>query len=370
MSFSWRKSVTRIVAGIFFSFKLFVRGVQSLRHTIQRTYGWVTPGGVQVIVSKSTFILNPPMVKRKLEGITTNESQISNAKQQLDNLLNADIKLEHISASKPTVKNKALKISSKIGKELSYQEDPLELDYNTKTRPFTQVTPQDCPIPNFHNVWNAIAQFRNERNAPVDTMGAHCLADENENADVYQYQTLVACMLSSQTKDEVTAGAMEKLKKRGLNLECISQMSQEELDSLISKVGFHNTKAKHIKQATEMIKSKFGGKVPQTLQELVTLPGVGPKMANLVLQLAFNRIQGIAVDLHVHRIANRLGWVKTKTPEETRLKLQELLPKTLWAQVNHLLVGFGQTICTAAGPGCATCPANKWCPTGASNLAR
>eukprot|EP00371_Babesia_bovis_P000317 XP_001608964.1 base excision DNA repair protein, HhH-GPD family domain containing protein [Babesia bovis T2Bo] len=201
-------------------------------------------------------------------------------------------------------------------------------------------------------------------------MGAHCCADATQSERIYQYQTLIACMLSSQTKDAVTAAAMDALKQRGLTPENISKMPEDELDSLISKVGFHKTKAKHIKQATEMILNKFGGKVPDNIEDLVTLPGVGPKMGNLVLQIGFKRINGIAVDLHVHRIANRLQWVKTKTPEETRIKLQELIPKRLWAEVNHLLVGFGQTVCVAAGPGCGTCGANTWCPVGKANLAK
>lgn len=150
-------------------------------------------------------------------------------------------------------------------------------------------------------------------------MGAHCCADEGAESDIYNYQTLIACMLSSQTKDTVIAATMESLKARGLNISTISKMSDDELDSLISRVGFHKTKVKHIKQATDIILRDFNGKVPDTMAQLTSLPGVGPKMANLVLQLAFKKICGIAVDVHVHRISNRY--------------VSEYINMSLWASV-------------------------------------
>lgn len=230
---------------------------------------------------------------------------------------------------------------------------------------FRLVEQGECKIPNFANVWNGIANKRNKELAPVDRYGSHCLADPGEH---FEFQTLVACMLSSQTKDEVTAACVQSLKRRGLTLENVLAMSVEELDALISKVGFHATKARNIKRTAQILKDKYGGRVPSSKSELESLPGIGPKMANLIQQIAFNVVEGIAVDLHVHRITNRLGWVKTKTPEETRVKLEHLVPRSLWSEINPLLVGFGQTFCTAAGPGCPTCPVNKWCPTGISNL--
>ncbi|UKJ89112.2 endonuclease III [Theileria orientalis] len=258
--------------------------------------------------------------------------------------------------SKSSEARKAENLKSKLSRE--------DVDEG-KVNNFRLVEEEVCKIPNFTKVWNGIANKRNKELAPVDQYGSHCLAEQGKD---FEFQTVVACMLSSQTKDEVTASCMENLKKRGLTLENIVKMDVSELDSLISKVGFHSTKAKNIKKVAEILKEKYGGKVPSNKKDLESLPGIGPKMANLIQQIAFNIVDGIAVDLHVHRITNRLGWVKTKTPEETRVKLEELLPKSLWSEVNPLLVGFGQTFCTAAGPGCPTCPVNKWCPTGISNL--
>ncbi|KAK1443060.1 endonuclease III-like protein 1 [Babesia gibsoni] len=389
---SWIRSWLKLVALGFCSFKSLLRSVRSLRYTLNRSHCWITPAGVNIRLSQSITVAEDSMDKRRLSEISEVVNGIPSVKQHLDGLLDAKISLEPFirdrksrAASKTSVavpkdvvskedggeahagtEKSAAKVSKKA--KIEYDDDYIDLTYDTKRSPFRHVGPDECSIPNFANVWNAIVDMRQKKDAPVDSMGAHCLADEDEDPATYEYQTLIAVMLSSQTKDPVTAAAMEALKEEGLNIENISNMTEDELDSLISKVGFHRTKAKHIKEATEIILKDFNGRVPNTLQGLVSLPGVGPKMANLVMQLAFKKINGIAVDLHVHRIANRLGWVKTKTPEETRIKLQSLLPKKLWAEINHLLVGFGQTICVAAGPGCATCAANTWCPTGRANL--
>ncbi|KAK1940287.1 base excision DNA repair protein, HhH-GPD family domain containing protein [Babesia divergens] len=395
MVMSLRRSWLKVVALALCSLKSFLRGVRSLRYTINRSQCWITPGGIRIRLSQSVSVAEDLMEKRQLTELPEASLEVPSAKKHFENLLDAKVDLESIVKSKtravnsgaarslplentaasraaPTQspsKQQAIPKSSKKAKVV-YDDDYIDLTYDTKKAPFRHVEPNECSIPNFANVWNAIVDMRQKKEAPVDTMGAHCLADENADPATYEYQTLIACMLSSQTKDAVTAGAMQALKNNGLTMENISKMPEEELDSLISKVGFHKTKAKHIKEATEIILEKFNGRVPNSLSALVSLPGVGPKMANLVLQLAFKRINGIAVDLHVHRIANRLGWVKTNTPEETRIKLQSLIPQKLWAEVNHLLVGFGQTICVAAGPGCATCAANTWCPTGRANLAK
>lgn len=391
----WKRSWLKLFTLVFCSVKSLVRGVKCLRYAINRTQCWITPAGILTRLSQSVAVAEDSMEKRRLTEFSEAVTGAPSVKQHLDDLLDAKVELESIFkgktrstpvqgnaapledvakkdlASKLTTKS-ALKQEKKPAKKpkITYDDDYIELTYDTKKEPFRHVGPDECSIPNFANVWNAIVDMRQKKDAPVDTMGAHCVADETANQATYEYQTLIACMLSSQTRDPVTAAAMEALKEKGLTAENIAEMPEEELDMTISKVGFHRTKAKHIKEATEIIMRDYNGRVPNTVQELVSLPGVGPKMANLVMQLAFKRINGIAVDLHVHRIANRLGWVKTKTPEETRLKLQSLLPQKLWAEINHLLVGFGQTICVAAGPGCATCAANTWCPTGRANLAK
>lgn len=178
-------------------------------------------------------------------------------------------------------------------------------------------------------------------------------------------------MLSAQTKDEVTHTTLRYLvDEKKLTIDVILNTKEQDLNSWISKVGFHNKKAKYIKNATEIIKSQHGGKVPDNLKDLVALPGVGPKMAHLLLQGAFNKVEGIGVDVHVHRIANRLKWVKkpTNDPEDTRKALEQWLPKDKWREINHLLVGFGQTICRPVGMRCWECPIISRCPFKAKNL--
>ncbi|ORM41130.1 Endonuclease III-like protein 1 [Babesia sp. Xinjiang] len=394
---TWRRPWWKLLALAFCSFKSLIRGVKTLCYTVNRSYAWITPRGVRIRISQVDTLLEDSMVKRSRNDIPEALTGDESVKRHLEDLLDSKIELEALvknmiqeenstSPQQPspeqstsattnlTTDSEIKPISNKKSAakklKISYDNEYIDLDYDTKRQPFRHIEQNECKIPNFANVWNAIVDMRQSKTAPVDTMGAHCCADETEDKATYEYQTLIACMLSSQTKDAVTAAAMDALKQRGLNVQNIAKMSEEELDSLISKVGFHKTKAKHIKQATDIILNEYNGRVPDTVQDLVALPGVGPKMANLVMQLAFKRINGIAVDLHVHRIANRLGWVKTKTPEETRIKLQSLIPQKLWAEVNHLLVGFGQTICVAAGPGCPTCAANTWCPTGRAYLAK
>ena len=134
----------------------------------------------------------------------------------------------------------------------------------------------------------------------------------------------------------------------------------KKIEELIYPVGFYRVKAKRIKEISKIIIERYGGKVPDNLEELLTLPGVGRKTANIVITQGFNKY-GIAVDTHVHRVSNRLGLVKTKTPEETEVKLREIIPKKYWIELNDLFVSFGQNICTPISPRCSICPISKYC---------
>jgi endonuclease-3 len=203
------------------------------------------------------------------------------------------------------------------------------------------------------------------QNAAVDTMGCERLAEETVSPKVKRYHTLTALMLSSQTKDTTNAIAMGRLQKElppfkegapvGLNLENILAVDPKLLNELIWVVGFHNNKTKYIKAAAEILRDQWDGDIPDTIEGLMSLPGVGPKMAYLCLSTAWGRTEGIGVDVHVHRITNLWGWHKTKGPEETRLALQAWLPKELWHEINWLLVGFGQTVCLPVGRKCGDC---------------
>ena len=166
-------------------------------------------------------------------------------------------------------------------------------------------------------------------------------------------------MLSSQTKDTTTAAAINTLQTSlpapGLCLETILAVEPDVLNNLIYAVGFHNNKTRYIKATAIILRDSYNGDIPSTVEGLISLPGVGPKMAYLCMSAAWGRTEGIGVDVHVHRITNLWGWHKTRGPEETRAALEAWLPKERWHEINHLLVGFGQTICTPVGRKCGDC---------------
>ncbi len=156
-----------------------------------------------------------------------------------------------------------------------------------------------------------------------------------------QYKTLISTLLSSRTKDETTLKASKKLFKIAPDINRLSQLNQSEIRDLIYPVGFYKTKAEHLNRLAKTIINKYNGKIPNTREGLVALPGVGRKTANLVLNRAFQK-PAIAVDTHVHKISNILGWVKTNTPEQTEKKLIEILPKKYWKDINRLFVSIGR----------------------------
>jgi endonuclease-3 len=155
------------------------------------------------------------------------------------------------------------------------------------------------------------------------------------------YKTLISTLMSSRTNDDTTLVAANHLFKRAPNIKALSQLSMQEIRNLIYPVGFYKTKAKHIKTLARTVLQSYHGKVPKTREELMTLPGVGRKTANLVLNRAFD-IPAISVDTHVHQITNLLGWVHTKTPEETEKELNKILPRKYWPDINRLFVSIGR----------------------------
>ncbi|XP_069427127.1 endonuclease III-like protein 1 isoform X2 [Ovis canadensis] len=238
-----------------------------------------------------------------------------------------------------------------------------------------------------------IRTMRSGKDAPVDQLGAEHCFDPSASPKVQRYQVLLSLMLSSQTKDQVTAGAMQRLRARGLTVDSILQTDDSTLGTLIYPVGFWRSKVKYIKQTTAILQQRYGGDIPASVAELVALPGVGPKMAHLAMAVAWGTVSGIAVDTHVHRIANRLRWTKeaTRSPEETRRALEEWLPRCahpqdgverapsgglppslhtddshphreLWREINGLLVGFGQQTCLPVRPRCQACLNRALCP--------
>ena len=174
------------------------------------------------------------------------------------------------------------------------------------------------------------------------------------------FKVLISTILSLRTKDEVTIKASKKLFKHAKTPWEILKLPEEKIKELIYPVGFYKRKAKNILEICKELIEKYNGDVPDSLDELLKLKGVGRKTANLVITLGFNK-HGICVDTHVHRISNRLGIVKTKTPEETEFELRKVLPKKYWIQYNDLLVTWGQNICTPISPKCSICTISAYC---------
>jgi len=174
------------------------------------------------------------------------------------------------------------------------------------------------------------------------------------------FHVLVSTMISLRTKDEVTARASERLLERAPTPRQMALLDAEEIGRLIYPAGFYNTKARNLRTVAGILEHGHGSQVPSRMEELLALPGVGRKTANLVRNLGFG-LDGICVDTHVHRISNRLGWVRTRTPGETEKALEAILPKRFWIPINELLVAFGQRVCTPVSPRCSSCPIAGHC---------
>jgi endonuclease-3 len=174
------------------------------------------------------------------------------------------------------------------------------------------------------------------------------------------FRILVSCLLSLRTQDKTTAMASEKLFSLASTPEGVSSLSVKEIRDAIYPVGFYKIKAERIRALSETLVERYHGKVPDTIDELLMLKGVGRKTAKLVITLGYGRY-GICVDTHVHRIVNRWGYIKTKTPGETEFALRERLPKRYWKEINGLLVAFGQHICKPVSPLCSRCDLEGLC---------
>ncbi|XP_064988760.1 endonuclease III homolog 2, chloroplastic isoform X3 [Musa acuminata AAA Group] len=227
----------------------------------------------------------------------------------------------------------------------------------------------DAPA-NWEEVLDGIRKMRFADSAPVETM-RHEKSASLVPPKEQRFAVLISSLLSSQTKEAVTTGAVQRLSEKGLlDADAIVRTDEATMASLIYPVGFYLRKAHHMKKVAEICLEKYGGDIPRSINELLALPGVGPKIAHLVMIMGWNNVQGICVDTHVHRICNRLGWVsrrgtrqKTSNPEQTRVSLETWLPKDLWDPINPLLVGFGRSVCTPLRPRCGTCIINHLCPS-------
>ena len=207
----------------------------------------------------------------------------------------------------------------------------------------------------FEKDFEKIKEMRKGKTAVVDTQGLSSCIDTCDKSDkkLLKFQGLVSLMLSPQTKDNITYETTKKLLDYGLTIDNILKISEKELVDIIFKVSFHNVKAKNIKKLAEKLREEYDDDAPETLEEIIKFPGIGRKIGLLYLKECCQQNEGVAVDTHIHKIANRLKWVNnTKDPNKTSLELEKIVDKKYWDNINSILVGFGQEICKSVKPLC------------------
>ena len=218
----------------------------------------------------------------------------------------------------------------------------------------------------FEKDFEKIIKMREETPALVDTQGLSSCIDicNSKDKKLMKFQGLVSLMLSPQTKDNITYETTKKLIEYGLNIDNILKISEKELVDLIFKVSFHNVKAKNIKKLAEKLREEYNDDAPETLDEIVKFPGIGRKIGLLYLKECCQKTKGVAVDTHIHKIANRLKWVNnTKDPNKTSIELEKIVDEKYWDEINGILVGFGQEICKSVKPLCdSSCTLTDNCP--------
>jgi endonuclease-3 len=173
------------------------------------------------------------------------------------------------------------------------------------------------------------------------------------------FRTLIGTILSARSRDEMTDVITEALFKRFPTPRSLARADRRAVEKILKPIGFYHSKASYVIETARMVEAS-GGKIPRSLSGLMEYPGVGRKVANCVLVYAFGQ-QAIPVDTHVHRVSNRMGWMKTRTPEETERRLTALVPKRLWPVINEALVAHGKAVCKPIGPACDACPVRRFC---------
>ena len=209
--------------------------------------------------------------------------------------------------------------------------------------------------PKWEAIFNALEKWRRDlcvQDPSVNTVAEHYKRDP--------WAVLVSTIISLRTKDEVTLAASGRLLQKAGSPAELDRMKEENIAKMIYPAGFYRNKAVSLKKIANILLEQYGGMVPASMDALLALPGVGRKTANLVLAEAFD-MEGLCVDIHVHRISNRCGWLSSKNPGETEMILREILPKKYWKRINYLLVLYGQKLCRPVSPFCSCCALEKHC---------
>ncbi|KAI5960577.1 NTH1 [Candida pseudojiufengensis] len=310
------------------------------------------------------FVQNQEKKRIKIETVECEQISSKSTDEELEVSSKVQIEKTEIKTESKVVEKKL----EHIAVEIAQDEIPPNI--------FKKVDPIDEDIgpQNWSKIYNSIVKMRSKFLAPVDIQGCESMPNtitknlKFTDPKKFRFQLLISLMLSSQTKDEVNFEAMNKLNNslnkthpNGFCIEAVSQLTEKEIDSFICKVGFHNRKAIYIKKSCEILNNQFNGDIPKTIEEIVTLPGVGHKMGYLLLQCGWNINSGIGIDVHLHRLSLLWHWVssKAKTPEKCRLELESWLPRNYWSDINPLIVGFGQVICVPRAPNCDICDLGK-----------
>ena len=210
-------------------------------------------------------------------------------------------------------------------------------------------------IKNMNEIFNLLVKELNGKRNPI--LSRKKLKKINQTP----FTILISCILSLRTKDEVTEEASIRLLNKYDTPQKIINLSENKIRELIYPVGFYKTKTKRIIEISKILINKYNGFVPNDFNELLKLKGIGRKTANIVMVYGFKKKEYLPIDTHCHRIPNRIGWIKTKTPEETEKELLKKMPKKYWNDFNRLFVKFGQTICLPISPLCTKCPIEKYC---------
>ncbi|MDR0302660.1 MAG: endonuclease III [Treponema sp.] len=221
--------------------------------------------------------------------------------------------------------------------------------------PSGKITKQKSKKIEWDAIFGALEKWRDDLGAQdpsVNTVAEHYRRSP--------WAVLVSTIISLRTKDEVTLAASERLLEKAANPAELAALKQEKIEKLIYPAGFYRNKAASLKKIAVILLEQYNGKVPSSMETLLALPGVGRKTANLVLNEAFD-LDAICVDIHVHRISNRCGWLSGKDPAQTEMILREILPVKFWKRINRLLVLYGQTLCRPVSPFCSRCVIAKYC---------